>query len=159
MSSLKTVYTILTFIVIGNKQIDKLCNIYMSNSPLEKHTLLLELHCISCLQFHWEYSQPFQPVLQNCSMFSEPRMSKLNNWDLEGVEDKQQGQDKPKKNPDIKGGTLSVFSSDPTCKDYNSRFTMVSLKALSDQVWIRHPCFSFFKAIVKITEINTFWVW
>ena len=36
-------------------------------------------------------------------MFSEPRMSKLNNWDLEGVEDKQQGQDKPKKNLILKG--------------------------------------------------------
>ena len=36
-------------------------------------------------------------------MFSEPRMSKLNNWDLEGVEDKQQGQDKPKKILILKG--------------------------------------------------------
>ena len=66
-------------------------------------------------------------------MFSEPRMSNLNDWDLEGVEDEQQGQDKPKKNPDIKG-TVRVISSDPTCKDYSARFTMVSLKALSDQV-------------------------
>jgi len=35
-------------------------------------------------------------------MFSEPRMSNLNNWDLEVVEDEQQGQDKPKKIPDNK---------------------------------------------------------
>jgi len=31
-------------------------------------------------------------------------------------------------------GTVSVISSDPPCKDSNSRFTTVPLKALSDQV-------------------------
>ena len=31
-------------------------------------------------------------------------------------------------------GTVSVISSDPPCKDGNVRFTMVLLKALSDQV-------------------------
>ena len=36
-------------------------------------------------------------------MFSEPRMSNLNDWDLEGVEDEQQGQDKPKKILILKG--------------------------------------------------------
>jgi hypothetical protein len=43
-------------------------------------------------------------------------------------------------------GTVRVISSDPTCKDYSARFTMVSLKALSDQVW--YPCFSFGKLII-----------
>ena len=31
-------------------------------------------------------------------------------------------------------GTVSVISSDPPCKDDNSRFTMVSLNVLSHQV-------------------------
>ena len=33
---------------------------------------------------------------------------------------------------DIKG-TVSVISSDPQCKDGNTRFTMVPMKYLSDQ--------------------------
>jgi len=31
-------------------------------------------------------------------------------------------------------GTVSVILSDPSCKDGNARFTMVTLKALYDQV-------------------------
>ena len=37
------------------------------------------------------------------------------------------------------------MSSDPTC---NTRFTAVPLKALSDQVFIRYPCFCFFKLLI-----------
>ena len=40
-------------------------------------------------------------------------------------------------------GTASVISSDPPCKDGNARFTRVLFKALSDQLWIRTPCFCF----------------
>ena len=41
--------------------------------------------------------------------------------------------------------TVSVISSDPSCKDVNARFTTVHLKALSDHEWIKYPCFCFFK--------------
>ena len=41
-------------------------------------------------------------------------------------------------------GTVSVISSNPCCKDGNVRFTTVSLKALSNQVWIRNRCYFFF---------------
>ena len=34
-------------------------------------------------------------------------------------------------------GTVSVLSIDPPCKDVKAGFTMIPLKALSDQVWIR----------------------
>ena len=34
---------------------------------------------------------------------------------------------------DVKG-TVSVISSDPSCKDGNARYTIVALKALYDQV-------------------------
>ena len=47
-------------------------------------------------------------------------------------------------------GTVSVIWSDPPCKDGNARFTTVHIKALSDQAWIRFPCFYFFKLIVSI---------
>ena len=35
-------------------------------------------------------------------------------------------------------GTVSV--SDPPCKDGNAWLSMVPLKALSDQAWIRYQC-------------------
>ena len=37
-------------------------------------------------------------------------------------------------------GTVSVITSDPSCKDGNFRFATVPLKALSDQVWIIYQC-------------------
>ena len=37
-------------------------------------------------------------------------------------------------------GTVSVISSDPQCKDWNAQHTTVSLRALSDQIWIRYQC-------------------
>ena len=38
-------------------------------------------------------------------------------------------------------GTVSLISSDPSCKDGNARFTTVTLKALSDQLGrIRYQC-------------------
>ena len=70
--------------------------------------------------------------------------------------------------------TVSIDFSDPTCKDDNSWFTRVPLKALSDQVWIKYQCFCFFKLFIfilrdlriacllvtmeKFSEITTFWV-
>ena len=44
-------------------------------------------------------------------------------------------------------GTVSVTSSGHPCKIGNVRFTTVSLKALSDQVWKRYHCFYFFKSV------------
>ena len=58
-----------------------------------------------------------------------------------------------KKIPEIKG-TVSVISSDPSCKDNNVRFTMEFLYALSDQVRIRHPCSSFFKLFIFICDFS-----
>ena len=40
-------------------------------------------------------------------------------------------------------GTVSIISSYFSRKDCNNWFTMVSLKALSDQVWIRYQIFYF----------------
>jgi len=73
-------------------------------------------------------------------------------------------------------GTVSVISSDSPCKDSISWFKTVSLKAFSDQVWIRYQSFCFLncsfsfavslqkwlahyllqEAMKKLTEINTF---
>jgi len=73
-------------------------------------------------------------------------------------------------------GTGSLISSDPPCKNGNTRFTTVPLKALSDQVWKRYSFFCIFKLFIFIwcfsekvtctflvykkqfTEINTFWM-
>ena len=44
-------------------------------------------------------------------------------------------------------GTVSVISSGPHCKEGNAQFTKVPLKALFDPVWMRYPCFSFFKQV------------
>ena len=41
----------------------------------------------------------------------------------------------------------SVISSDPPCKDGNTWFTMVPLKDLSDQVWIRTSCICLWKLL------------
>ena len=40
-----------------------------------------------------------------------------------------------------------LISSDPPCKDDNTRFTITtaSLKGLSDKLWTRYPCFSCWK--------------
>jgi len=67
-------------------------------------------------------------------------------------------------------GTGSVISSDPSCKDDNSRFTTVPLKALSEQAWIRYQCFCFSKLFIftcgfsakgscplQWRKINAFW--
>ena len=40
-------------------------------------------------------------------------------------------------------GLISVISSDPPCKDGNARVTTEHLKALSDPVWTKYPCFFF----------------
>ena len=54
-------------------------------------------------------------------------------------------------------GTVRVISSDPPCKDDNVRFATVPLKALSDQVWIRHQCFSFIKPF--FSSAVSLWKW
>ena len=41
----------------------------------------------------------------------------------------------------------SIISSDPPCKDDNAWFTMVPLKGLTDQVWIRTSCICFWKLL------------
>ena len=46
--------------------------------------------------------------------------------------------------------TVSVISSDPSCKDGNARFTTIPLKPLSDQVFVRYQCFGFFKLFIFI---------
>ena len=51
--------------------------------------------------------------------------------------------------------TVVVVSSYPPWKDGNARFTAVPLKALSDQVWIRYRCFSFFKLFFFIFGFST----
>ena len=54
------------------------------------------------------------------------------------------------KNFFLNKGTVSAISSDPQCKVGDAWFTMVPLKALSDQVWIRYSCFCFFELFIFI---------
>ena len=55
-------------------------------------------------------------------------------------------------------GTVSVISSDPPCKDGNARFTTGPLKALPDQVWIRHSCLFIFKLFIFISDFSAKWL-
>ena len=49
--------------------------------------------------------------------------------------------------------TVSVFSSDHPCKDGNAR-----INKLSDQVWIRYPCFCFFSCLFSFAGSLRKWL-
>ena len=50
-----------------------------------------------------------------------------------------------------------VTSSEPPCKDGNTRFTAVPLKVLSDQVWTRYQCFCFVKLFILLAVFLQKW--
>jgi len=51
-------------------------------------------------------------------------------------------------------GTVSVISSDPLCTHGNARFRTVPFKALPVQVWLRYPCFCFFKLFISVSDFS-----
>ena len=60
------------------------------------------------------------------------------------------------KNIELKG-TVGVILSETLCKDGNGRFTTVTLKALSVQVWIRYLCLKLYYLVffLKIACAST----
>ena len=86
--------------------------------------------------FNWSLELSYLWFKQLSTLYSV-QYRKVQLWSIEMLINKYESILGKVGRPGLFKGTVAVISSDPPCKDDNARITMVHLKALYNQVWIR----------------------